>query len=118
MVTISGYNERINKEGKLFYALTVQGGLEMVLSEETGRYYATAKQASISSTFDEKACQGLVGTKLPGKISRVQCNPFEYTLSDTGEIIKLSHRWTYNPNENALDEIIYKKEPVGTVMEF
>ena len=87
MVTISGYNERINKEGKPFYALTVQGGLEMVLSEETGRYYATAKQASVTSTFDEKTCQGLVGTKLPGKISRVKCDPFEYTIRETGEII-------------------------------
>ena len=37
MVTVCGYNERINKEGKAFYALTVQGGLEMVLSEESGQ---------------------------------------------------------------------------------
>ena len=58
MVTISGYAERVNKEGKPFYSLTIQGGLEMVLSEESGRYYATAKQATVTSTFDEKTCQG------------------------------------------------------------
>ena len=34
MVTISGYAERESKEGKKFYALTLQGGMEMVLSEE------------------------------------------------------------------------------------
>ena len=118
MVTISGCNERINKEGKSFYALTVQGGLEMVLSEETGRYYATAKQASVSSTFDEKTCQGLIGTKLPGKISRVKCDPFEYTIRETGEIIKLSHRWTYDPNEASIEETVYLQEPVETVMQF
>jgi len=69
MVTISGFNERQNAEGKPFYALILQGGLDLVLSEETGRYYATAKTASITSTFDEATCKGLVGTKLPGRIT-------------------------------------------------
>ena len=45
--------------------------MELVLSEESGRYYAKAKEASITSTFDEKTCQGLVGTKLPGRVSKV-----------------------------------------------
>jgi len=113
MVTITGYAEReSSKDGKKFYALTVQGGLEMVLSEETGRYYATAKQASVTSTFDEKTCQGLVGTKLPGKISRVKCEPFEYTIRETGEIIKLDHRWTYSPEEASLEETVYGREVV------
>lgn len=118
MVTISGYAERENKDGKKFYALTVQGGMEMVLSETSGSYYATAKQASISSTFDEKTCQGLVGTKLPGKISKIVCQPFDYTVKETGEIISLNHRWVYSPNENSLDEIVYEKEPIGAGAEF
>ena len=118
MVTITGFTERINKEGKPFYALTVQGGLEMVLSEESGRYYATAKQASLTSTFDEKTCQGLVGTKLPGKISKVVCDPYEYTVQETGEIITLSHRWTYSPNEASIEDTVYLQEPVGVVSQF
>jgi len=118
MVTISGYAERESKDGKKFYALTVQGGLEMVLSEETGRYYATAKQASVTSTFDEKTCQGLVGTKLPGRVSKVPCEPFEYTVQESGEVILLNHRWVYSPSEAPLEETVYEKEPVGTVMEF
>ena len=117
MVTISGYNERVNKEGKPFYSLTVQGGLEMVLSEESGRYYATAKQATITSTFDEQTCKGLVGTKLPGKISKVACESFEYTVQETGEVILLNHRWVYSPSES-LEEVIYEKEPIGVVSEF
>lgn len=118
MVTISGYAERESKEGKKFYSLTLQGGMEMVLSEESGRYYATAKQASITSTFDEKTCQGLVGTKLPGKISRVVCQPFEYTIKETGEIITLSHRWAYSPDEASLEEIIFDREPAGAGVTF
>jgi len=118
MVTISDYAERESRDGKKFYALIVQGGPEMVLSEETGRYYATAKQASITSTFDEKTCQDLVGTKLPGKIMKIACDPYEYTIKESGEVIKLNHRWTYNPNEASLEEVVYDKEPVGASVAF
>jgi hypothetical protein len=118
MVTIASYCERENKEGNKFYSLILQGGMELVLSEESGRYYATAKQASITSTFDEKTCQGLVGTKLPGKISRVVCQPYEYTIKETGEIITLSHRWTYSPDEASLEEVVFDKEPIGVGVTF
>lgn len=109
MVTISGYAARESADGKKFYALILQGGIEMVLSEESGRFYATAKQASITSTFDEPTCKALVGTKLPGKISRIQSDPYDYTVKKTGEIITLTHRWAYNPNEAAVDEMVYEK---------
>jgi hypothetical protein len=118
MVTVSGYAERQSQDGKKFYALILQGGMEMVLSEESGRYYATAKQASITSTFDEKTCQALVGTKLPGKISKVVCEPFDFTIKKTGEVISLSHRWAYSPEEASLEEVVYDKEPVGTAFTF
>jgi hypothetical protein len=118
MVTICGFNECVSKEGKPFYALTVQGGLEMVLSEESGRYYATKKQASVTSTLDEKTCQGLVGTTLPGKISKVVCEPYDYTVQETGEVITLTHRWIYNPNEASIEETVYQQEPIGAVSEF
>ena len=112
MVTISGYAARESADGKKFYALILQGGIEMVLSEESGRYYATSKQASITSTFDEATCKALVGTKLPGKISRVQSDPYDYTVKETGEIITLTHRWAYSPNEAAVDEMVYEKAVV------
>ena len=116
MVTISGYAERESADGKKFYALLLQGELEIVLSvKRSGRYYATAKQASITSTFDEATCKALVGKQLPGKIARIQCDPYDYTIKETGEVITLSTRWTYNPNEAALDEMIYDKEPEGAV---
>ena len=118
MVTISGYAERESKDGKKFYALTVQGGMELVLSESSGGYYATAKQASITSTFDEKTCQGLVGTKLPGKVSKIVCQPFDYTVKETGEIITLNHRWAYSPDEGSLEEMVYEKPAVGVHAEF
>lgn len=116
MVTISGFAQREGADGKKFYALMLQGGMEMVLSEETGRYYATAKQASIASTFDEATCKALVGSKLPGRITKVKCEPFNYTVRETGEVISLSHRWTYNPSDSEpVEEVVYKKELAAPV---
>jgi len=57
MVTIVDYSQRKNSEGKDFYSLILQGGIEMVKSKETDRYYATAKRCSITSTFDESTCK-------------------------------------------------------------
>jgi hypothetical protein len=38
-----------------------QGGLEMVRSQQTGRYYATAKRASVTSTFKEEISKVFAG---------------------------------------------------------
>ncbi len=101
MVTIISYNERQTESGKKFYALTVQGGVEMVLSHTTGNFYATAKKASIPSTFDEATCQALLGTTMSGKVEKKPCEPYEYTIKDSGEVIELSHRYVYVPESNA-----------------
>lgn len=61
----------------------------MVKSKETGRFYATAKRASISSTFDENTCKSLIGTTFPGSIGKEECDEYEYTIPDTGEIINM-----------------------------
>jgi hypothetical protein len=38
MVTISGFTGCKSADGKKFYALILQGGMKLVLSEESGRY--------------------------------------------------------------------------------
>ncbi len=93
MVKIIDYRVRTNSAGEEFCALLLQGGLEMVKSKETGNYYATAKSASITSTFTEEQCKGLIGQEIPGSIVKVQCDPYEYTIKDTNEVISLTHRW-------------------------
>jgi hypothetical protein len=52
MVTIVDYSLRTNQEGKEFFALILQGGIELVKSKATERYYATLKKCQIISTFD------------------------------------------------------------------
>ena len=71
----------------------------MVKSKETGNFYVTAKKAFIPSTFDEDVCASLVGTQMPGGIVKEVCEPFNYTVKETGEEITLNHRWVYKSED-------------------
>lgn len=97
MVRIINYKERKVEDGRIFFVLELQGGVEMVKSQQTNQFYATAKKAFITSTFDEETCMALVGTSMPGKIEKEECEPFEYTVKETGEVIVLNHRYVYMP---------------------
>ena len=100
MVTVTDYKVKEAKDGRSFTLLELQGGLEMVQSQQNGRFYATVRKCTVSTTFDERIAKTLVGTQMPGKIVRVECEPYEYTVESTGEVISLAHRWGYWP-ENA-----------------
>ncbi|WP_321289378.1 hypothetical protein [uncultured Sunxiuqinia sp.] len=108
MVTIVDHALRKNQEGEEFYAIILQGGIEMVKSQETGRYYATAKRASVPSTFDEQTCKSMVGQQMTGEIKKVECEPYEITIKETGEIIELSHRWEYQSEVESAEEAIHE----------
>lgn len=97
MVTVTNYKVKQAKDGRNFTLLELQGGLEMVQSAQTGRFYATVRKCTVSTTFDEMVAKSLVGTQLSGKIVRVECAPYEYTVESSGEIITLAHRWGYWP---------------------
>ena len=95
MITITGYALRQSNEGKQFVTLQLQGDIEMVQSTQTGRFYATAKRCSIPSTFTEDVAKALAGTRMPGTIERVECEPYEYVVPETAEVITLKHRYEY-----------------------
>jgi hypothetical protein len=97
MVTVTGFKTMKAKDGRDFTLLELQGGLEMCQSKETSRFYATVRRCSVSTTFDEVVAKSLIGTQMPGKIVRVECEPYEYAVENTGEIITLAHRWGYWP---------------------
>ena len=99
MVRIVNYQKRTTEEGKVFFTLELQGGIEIVKSQETGKQYITARKANMSCTFDELTCQSLIGTELPGSVRKVNCEEYDYTIKDTGEIITLSHRYEYVEHE-------------------
>jgi len=113
MVRIVSYAERHNAMGEVFYALILQSGIEMVKSNNTGRYYATAKQASVTSTFDEESCRRLVGSEIPGSIKRLPCDPREFTVPETGEVITITNRWEYVKEGETLEENLFAGEVTG-----
>jgi len=115
MVRIVNYQKRQTEEGKEFFTLELQGGIEMVKSQQTGKFYVTARKATISSTFDELTCQSLIGTELPGNVQKVECEPYEYTIKETGEIITLTHRYEYT-DENSSNTNVQRSKV--TVEEF
>lgn len=99
MVTIIDYALRNSKDGKPFVALILQGDIEMVQSQETGRFYATARRCSVSSSFDENSAKQFLGKSMPGKIVRKACDAYDYTIPETGEVVKMAHHWEYVPEE-------------------
>jgi len=113
MVTIVGFKTYEKEDGTTFNSLVVQGGIEVVKNQETGRNYLTAKTARVSCTFDELTCETLKGTKLPGSVLKVDSEPYEYAVPNTGEILTLMHKYEYVSEEDSiLKENVIQKEEV------
>lgn len=99
MVKVIDYQLRKAEDGKEFCTLTVQGGIEMVQSQLTGSFYATAKKANITCTFNEETCKMLIGQELQGSIHKVECEPYDYVVPSTAEVIQLTHKYVYSPTD-------------------
>jgi hypothetical protein len=102
MVQITDYKTYKREDGETFNVLVVQGGVEPVKSRKTGRTYLTAKTTRVSCTFDEPTCKSLLGTMLPGSIKKVEVEPYEFTIVETGEVVERSHRYEYMSEEEAI----------------
>ncbi|WP_026768521.1 hypothetical protein [Asinibacterium sp. OR53] len=114
MVTVIALQLSKNEEGKPFISLKIQGEVEAIQSQQTGRFYLSAKTCLIPSTFDEPTAKALIGSQLPGQIIRAYCEPYKYIVKETGETITLSHRYEYLPDEesNSADEKYSNREVV------
>jgi len=108
MVTVIDYHVRESKKGDTFTTLTLQGDLEMIMSQNSGKYYATARKASIITTFNEEACKALVGTTLTGRIEKKPVDkPYDYLIPDTDEVIKLDFTYEFNPEPSNVEETVF-----------
>lgn len=118
MVKIISLKKSENKEGKPFYSLKVQGGVEAVQSNQTGKMYFTVRTCLVPTTFDEATAQSLIGSMLPGTVTRVASEPYEYTIKATGEVIKLAHRYEYSLKEEHEEQEEYQyPDPIGNRQE-
>jgi len=112
MVTIVDVKTFEKEDGENFFALVVQGGIEVVKSQQTGRNYITSRSATVPTTLNEMACKSLIGTTLEGKVKRVECDPYDYT-DKNGDTMELSHRYEYISDEaEILEENLADKETV------
>lgn len=109
MVTVINYQKRQNSKGNDFYTLDLQGEVEMIRAVDTGKFYAHAKKASITTTLNEQVCKSLVGTKFPGKIVKVACDEFSYKVPGTNETIILNHNYQYIADNANVEEAIFSE---------
>ena len=112
MVTVKDIKKAENSKGEEFYGLIVQSGAMTVKSKQTGRVYFTAKTAFVATTFDEEAAVSLIGQEFEGTIRKVETDPYEYTIKETGEIIELSHRWEFVDPALELEEQVVAETAV------
>ncbi len=108
MVTVINYHVRESKSGDTFTTLTLQGDLEMIMSQNSGKYYATARKASIITTFNEESCKALIGRNLPGRIEKKPVDePYEYQIPDSDEVIQLDYTYEFNPEPANAEETVF-----------
>lgn len=111
MVRIVNYQKRQAEDGRVFFALELSEGIEMVQSQN-GMFYASSKRAFVNCTFDELTCKALLGTEMKGSITKQECEPYEYVNKETSEILTLHHRNVYVPEETS------KPAPKAPVSDF
>lgn len=105
MVKIIAEETRKNSKNEEFNVFILQGSMELVKSQDTGKFYATARKCSITSTFDRDTALELIGTKLPGTIEKSPCDPYTYQ-TESGEEITLDFQWVFNPSPNTMEEAV------------
>ncbi len=115
MVIVKNYFLREGEKGD-YVTLQLEGDIELVQSQNTGRFYATARRCNIYSTFDEQTAARMVGAVMHGRIERVPCEPHLYTIPETGEQITLNYRWDYSPEDSPIPKPKRTKIPLDIVV--
>ena len=93
MVQVLGVVERTSATGNTFRVVIVGSDAQVVFSKD-GNPRFDAVKTGIPSNLPIEALQALIGSKLPGKIVKQECEPYTFTGSD-GEEITLDYRWQY-----------------------
>jgi hypothetical protein len=106
IVTINGLEKRKAADGKEFNVMSLQGGVEVVISKATGKPYLTARRTSIPCTFDEVMAKSLIGLTLPGEIERIETDEYEFLVPGTMKKLKLTHSFRYSAEPTSVLEVV------------
>lgn len=105
MVKITGFQKRTASDGRVYFVLELQSDdLELIVSKNTGKYYATVRKAFMSTAFDDSVCMMMIGKELKGSIKKESCEPYSIKVPDTDETITLNYRNYFLPIENGTME--------------
>lgn len=102
MVSVIDYKSVEKENGEEFLMLVLQGGIEPVKSQATGKMYFTARTVKVPATFDEATCKSLIGSQFEGTIVKVPSDSYEYTIKETGEIVTIKHRYEFVTGVDAI----------------
>lgn len=109
MVIVKNAHLRKGEDEKEFVSLELNGDIELVQSQNTGRFYATVRRCFVSATFDLPTAKLFIGKQLPGNIVRQECEPYEYTMPDTGEVITLGYSYQYVPERQVPTPVLVEE---------
>lgn len=107
MVTVINFQKRKNKNEEDFFTLELQGEVEFIRAVDTGKFYANARKATITTTLNESTCRALIGTKFPGNIKKVDCDAYNYKVPNTNDTIILKHQYQYIADNANVEEAIF-----------
>lgn len=107
MVTVINFKKRKNAKDEDFNTLELQGDVELIRAVDTGKFYAHARKATITSTLDDATCKALIGTKFPGLIKRVDCDDYSYLVPGTNDTITLNHQYQYLAEDVKAEEAVF-----------
>lgn len=110
MVTVTNFKKQKNAKNEDFFTLELLGQVEMIRAVNTGKYYAHARKATITTTLNEESCRALIGTKFPGKIAKVECENYSYQVPGTNETIVLNHQYQYIAENANAEEAVFSGE--------
>lgn len=102
MITVIDYYTK-QSEDSTYNALILEGEPEFVISPKTGMPYARASKCHVYSALSEEQCKAIIGKTFPGNIEKVECDPYEYTVPETGEVLELNYSYQFVP-VNSLKE--------------
>jgi hypothetical protein len=106
MVIVTDFAERKNQLGEKFHVLIIESEPEIVKSEN-GKLYARTMKTTIPSTFNETIGKAMIGRKLPGRIIKEECDPYEYEVN--GKMVELNHTYRYS-DEASIEETVFEGE--------
>ena len=101
MVTISNYFERQKNDGSTFIVLELTGGVELIQSSKTNRFYATVRKSTFPFTGSAEIAKTLIGQRVEGEIVKVIVEPYTFINPRTQEEMVLRHSYAYQASDTS-----------------